>query len=93
MKRYIVYISRVSYHEQFQSPFQIGLGDGAAEWTGTTLAESRVEALRKLLPAMRSEQPKLKGKFVSVFVGTRDPNSYPGRLQPIQVVIATWTIR
>lgn len=94
-KRFTVYITRVSYKPEFKGPYQLGLGDSAAQWTKhNVLAETRLAALEKILPEMQSEQSKLQDKYVSVWVGSRtSPSLYPGRLNPFQVVIETWTVR
>lgn len=94
-KQWTVYIARASYFPQYKAPYVVGLGESAAQWRkDRVMAETRREALLKVLDAMKSEQSKLAGKYVSVWVGHRSiPSLYPGRLQPFQIIIATWKVR
>ena len=47
----------------------------------------------KALPLLQSELPKLAGVYVSIFVGRNNPDEYPTRLIPFQVIVSTGKLK
>lgn len=93
MSRYTVYTSHVSYKEEYQ-PEKIEVGADTPMYVRRVNAQNRLEALEKCLSDLKKELPKVKGKYLSVFVGkTHNPSAFAGRLTPIQIVIETGEIR
>lgn len=91
--RWVIQILRANYKPEFKPPYRVGFGESDVVYQKTVLGDTRLQALENSLAAMKSEQHKLNGKYCSVWVGTRDPSSLPTRLNSIQIVIETWTIR
>ena len=92
MKRFTVYIDNASYRPEFQNPTRIG--GALPPYARRVNANNRTHALTKCLPDIRREFPKLKGKFVAIFVGeTCNPSAYANRLSPIQIDMSTGDIR
>ena len=90
--RYRVYISEYSYKDKHK-PHKL-VEPETVGYHRVVLASSRTEALEKCLPDISKELHKVKGKYVSVFVGKKNSVSGPAfRLWPIQIVIATGEIR
>lgn len=93
MKRYTVYTADVSYKEEFR-PTKKEVGGDTPVYVRRVNANSRLQALEKCLPDLRKELPKIRCKYLSVFVGeTCNPSAYASRLSPIQIVVETGEIR
>jgi hypothetical protein len=91
-KRYTVYLDRQSYKPEFQYPSK-NIGQ-VAQFVRKVLALSRTDALNKVLPEIRLELPKIRGKYLSVFVGeTNNSTAAAERLTPIQIDIESGEIR
>jgi hypothetical protein len=94
MKIYSVYTSNVSYKPEFQVPATWDQGHDIPIYVRRVRADSKLEALGKCLPDIRKELPKIKGKYLSVFVGEKcNSSAYASRLHPFQIVVETGEIR
>lgn len=93
-KIYSVYTSNISYKPEFQVPPTWEQGHDIPIYQRRVKADNRLEALEKCLPDIQKELPKIKGKYLAVFVGEKcNPTSYASRLHPFQIVIETGEIR
>ena len=93
MKRYTVCIGEYSYKTEYR-PEKRHPGLMAIGYSRAVLADCRVEAVKKCLPDIAREFPKLDGKYLSVFVGEKhNVSALPSRLHPIQIVIETGELR
>lgn len=93
MKRYSIYTSAVSYKDEYQ-PKEKTFGSDTAVYVRRVNANSRLQALEKCLVDLKKELPKVKGKYLSVFVGeTFNPSAFANRLMPFQIIIETGEIR
>lgn len=91
--RYRIEITRRSYKPEYKGEASFGEGDCTPQFTKSVNASSRLDAIKRALPAIRTELPKLQGTFVSVFVGRNDPSEFPQRLRPFQIIIETGELR
>lgn len=92
--RYTVYTSNVSYKPEHQSKTKWSLGADVPVYVRHVNAASRLEALEKCLTDIKAELPKIKGKFLSVFVGAKsNPSEAASRLHPFQVDVQTGAVR
>ena len=81
-----VYISEVSYKDEYKPPKQIGCE--AVGYHRRVRASNRTEALDKCLPDIRKEFPKLKGSRLSVFIGqVGSVGGSASRLMPLAIQI------
>ena len=94
MNIYSVYTSNVSYKPECQ-PKNLQLGSDTPVYLKHVRANSRQEALEKCLPNIRREElPKIKGLYLSVFVGIKNnPSECASRLHPFQIVVETGKVR
>ena len=89
---YELYIDRISYQPEYAPKARIGAS--AAGWQKRVKSTSYRDALLKCLPDIRREFPKLRGKYVSVFVGKpKSPSTRASRLSPFQVSLETGKLR
>ena len=81
-----VYISEVSYKDEYKPPKRVGCE--AVGYHRRVRASTRLEALDKCLPDIRKEFPKLKGSRLSVFVGqVGSVSGSASRLSPLSITI------
>lgn len=94
MARYSVYTAWISYKPEHRPERKFGVGTESPVYLRRVNADSRLEALNKCLPDLRRELPKVRGKYLAVFVGeTANPTAYASRLHPFQLVIETGELR
>lgn len=85
-KLFDAYIEAISYKPEHRTKKHMT----DAEWRGRAYAKTRVEAVDALLPYIREQFPKLRGRVLSVFAGNqKDVSGLANRLDPLSIDMDT----